>query len=190
MRTNYVLTSQMYNNYGQDLSWYTYDLSAFQVMDGAAVCEKVKGKWTDAGYSTGKSAVQDAVAASNSDSSAVTGIQNVYSDTSEAGFWKWSNGKKASSSSSSNSTSDSGFDEEPTWLFPTRNQHSSLQTANTNLSPLEIAWIVLLSVAVTALFMHVTRKQVLKRRARKTIEKEVYMKTDDDGVPGAPLIIS
>lgn len=184
----------MYNTYGQDLSWYTFDLSAFEVMDGAAVCQKVKSKWTSAGYATGKSAVQDAVAASYSESNVngtATGIQNVYSDTSEVGFWKWSKGNRASSSSSTNSTASAN--DEPTWLFPTRNQHSSLQTPNTTLSPMEIAWIVLVSVAATAAFMHVTRKQVLKRRAKKQqkmIEKEVYIKTDENGVPGTPLILS
>lgn len=177
--------SMMYNNYGQDMSWYTYDLTAFEVMDGAAVCQKVKSKWSNAGYSTGKSAVQDSVATSSA-----TGIQNVYSgDTSsESSFWKWSNGDKSSSGSTNNTSSASA--DQPTWLFPTRNQHSSLQTPNTNLSPLEIAWIVLLSVGATAMFMHFTRKQVLKRRARKMIEKEVYIKTDDQGVPSPPLIIS
>ena len=175
-----MITTQMYNNYGQDMSWYTYDLTAFEVMDGASVCQKVKSKWTEAGYSTGMSAVQDSLATSSS-----TGIQNVYSDTSSNGFWKWSKGDKSSSGSTNDASSD-----QPTWLFPTRNQHSSLQTPNTNLSPLEIAWIVLLSVAATALFMHFTRKQVLKRRARKMIEKEVYIKTDEQGVPSSPLIIS
>ena len=175
----------MYNSYGQDMSWYTYDLTAFEVMDGASVCQKVKSKWTKAGYSTGKSAVQDSVATSSA-----TGIQNAYNDTSSNGFWKWTNGGKSSSGTTDSSSAADSTSEEPTWLFPTRNQHSALQTAETKLSPLEIAWIVLLSVAATTLFMHFTRKQVLKRRARKTVEKEVYIKTDDNGVPSPPLIIS
>jgi hypothetical protein len=53
---------------------------------------------------------------------------------------------------------------------------------------MEIAWIVLLSMAATAFFMHWTRKLVIKRRLKKQrVEKEVYVRTDDRG---APLIIS
>ncbi len=174
----------MYNNYGQDMSWYTYDLTAFEVMDGASVCQTVKSKWTKAGYSTGKSAVQDSVATNSA-----TGIKNVYSDSASSdNFWKWSKGDK--SSATTNTTAAASTSDQPTWLFPTRNQKSAIQTANTRLSPLEIAWIVLLSVAATAVFMHFTRKQVLKRRARKMIEKEVYIKTDEQGVPSSPLIIT
>lgn len=181
----------MYNNYGHDTSWYTYDLGAFEVMDQAAVCEKVLQKWSNAGYSTGKSAAQIAASSSSSGSSSEydsgTGISNVFVEEDNSNnFWKWSNGNKASGSSASSNSTASG-QSQPQWLFPTRNNHSALQTAGTRLSPLEIAWIVIASVSVTALFMHLTRKQVLKRRMKKEMEKEVYVKTDENG---SPLILS
>ena len=148
------------------------------MLDEAAICEKIVYKWAGAGYTTGQSAAQSA--ATNSS----TGINNVFSDSStKNAFWKWNNGKQSSSSSSASTNEES-------WLFPTRNNRSSIQTATARLSPLEIASIVLACVAFTALFMHVTRKLVLKRRLKKRLgsqEKEVYVKTDDHG---QPLIIS
>jgi hypothetical protein len=163
----------VYTNYGSNASWYTFDLDAFQVLDEASICQAVVSKWTGAGYSTGESAVQNAAYNSK------TGISNVYSnnDTSTDSFWNWATGNKGSSSSST---------EDSTWLFPTRNNHSYVQRASTALSPMEIAWIVVLSVAVTAMFMHVTRKQVLKRKLKRQ-DKEIYIQTDDRGTP---LIIS
>ena len=162
----------MYNTYGQDASWYSFDLSAFQILDGAAVCGVVKDKWESAGYSTGKSAVQQ---------TGSTNIQNAFNEEhSNNGFWKWQNGKSSSK----------GGNSSPEWLFPTRNNNSIFQTANTKLSPMEIAWIVIASMVATAVFMHMTRKQVLKRKAKNAGEmqdKEVYHRTNDKG---NPLIIS
>lgn len=165
----------MYNDYGQDTSWYNFDLDAFQVLDGASVCGAVGNKWTSAGYSTGYSAVQNAA-----DPNSQTNIQNAYNDEHTSnGFWKWGNGKNAASSSESEGSQ---------WLFPTRNNKSQFQTANAKLSPFEICWIVLLSVAATAAFLHYTRRQVIKRRNKKeAMEKEVYVRTDNKG---SPLIIS
>jgi hypothetical protein len=65
------------------------------------------------------------------------------------------------------------------------NGSTALQTPVATLSALEIAWIVLASVVATALFMHLTRKQLIKR-TRKT-QKEVYIGSDDKG---QPLIIT
>eukprot|EP00934_Nitzschia_sp_Nitz4_P002082 Nitzschia sp. Nitz4//scaffold15_size197535//110886//112657//NITZ4_001587-RA/size197535-augustus-gene-0.212-mRNA-1//1//CDS//3329537742//2082//frame0 len=151
------------NSYGQDASWYTYDLSSLDVMDGATVCEGVRAKWEAAG------SVTAATESSN--------IQNAYAANNSTGsFWKWSNGNTESSPNTS------------TRLFPSRNGNSFWQKADKNLSPLEICWIIIGSIAATAVFMHVTRKQVLKRRLRKQEpEKEVYVRTDDKG---SPLILS
>lgn len=169
----------MYSNNDKDTSWYTFDLGFFEVLDEAAVCEKAVSKW----YSAQSSGI---------------GIQNAYNSEASYGFWSWVTGNtgsysSSSSSSSSSSKSSSSKNNEPTWLFPTRNNHSTIQTPNTRLSPLEIAWIVLLSVGVTALFMHFTRRQVIKHIAKRDkkrqglLDKEIYVKTDGGGTP---LIIS
>jgi hypothetical protein len=66
------------------------------------------------------------------------------------------------------------------------NGDTALQTPMAALSPLEIAWIVLASVAATALFMHFTRKHLIKRKRKA--QKEVYVVGSDD--KGQPLIIT
>lgn len=167
----------MYNSYGKDASWYTYDLSALDVLDGASTCERVKTKWEYYGYVTAAGVEAN-----------TSGISNVYTAQNTTGsFWKWVSGS-GSSSSSNGASSSAASTSESSRLFPTRNNKSSFQTADKKLSPLEIAWIVLASVVVTAAFMHVTRKQILKRKLKKQEpEKEVYVRTDDKG---NPLIIS
>jgi hypothetical protein len=132
----YVQAQQMlYNSYGQDVSWYTFDLSAQAALDGASTCEAV----------TAKSQAFE---------------ENAYADDENStNFWNFNK---------------------------FNNGNSALQTRSASLSPLEIAWVVISAVVATALFMHYTRKQVLKRKSKHQ-NKELYVKTNDKG---QPLIIS
>jgi hypothetical protein len=137
----YIMAQQMlYNTYGESTDWYTYDLSAESVLDGASICEALSDKW-------------------------IAGYQEDQNNLDNSESW-WSFNKKGSNT---------------LW----RNGNSALQTPSANLSPLEIAWIVLAAIGATALFMHQTRKQIIKRKSKK--DKEVYVRTDDKGTP---LIIS
>jgi hypothetical protein len=136
----YMQAQQMlYNNYGRGQEdWQSYDLSAQDVLDGAATCAAVATKI-------------DALEGASSGSG-------------------WMNGG-----------------------LPWRNGSSALSTPSARLTPLEIAWIVLITVSGTAFFMHYTRKQIIKRKKRAKASsnennaKDVYQRTDDKG---APLIIS
>jgi hypothetical protein len=129
----YMQSQQMlYNNYGRgDEDWQHYDLSAQDVLDGAATCAAVSSK---------------------------------------VGATQESSGNGWGSN------------------LPWRSGNSAMSTPSARLTPFEIAWIVLTAVIATALFMHYTRKQIVKRRKRANEnEKEVYQRTSDKG---SPLIIS
>jgi len=131
----YLQSQQMlYNNYGRSNDdWQNYDLSAQDVLDGAATCNAVATK-----------------------------AASVLEESSGGG---WMNGG-----------------------LPWRNGNNAMSTPSARLTPLEIAWIVLVAVMGTALFMHYTRKQIIKRKKRANENaREVYQRTDDKG---APLIIS
>ena len=136
----YMQSQQMlYNTYGRgDVDWQEYDISAQNVLSGAATCQAVANKY------------------------------NGHSQSSRCHWWN-------------------GCDD-GSHTLPWRNSSNAMSTPSARLTPLEIAWIVIAAVVATALFMHYTRKQIIKRKKRANEnEKEVYQRTDDKGTA---LIIS